>query len=80
MSLLLNMADNGLLPDRLIRFGIRQFDRKRLREENHGQSVEQGPDLGSFIAEMHQSPLLMLDFQPMDSDLYISSSFDPFSL
>ena len=59
MTLLIDMAESGWLPDRLIRFGIRQLDRKRLREENQGQSVEQGPDLGSFIAEMHQSPIAM---------------------
>jgi cyclopropane-fatty-acyl-phospholipid synthase len=57
MSLLTDMAENGLLPDRLIRFGIRQLDRKRLREENHGDSVQQRRALDRFIAEMHQSPI-----------------------
>ncbi len=57
MSLLSNMAEYGLLPDRLIRFGIRQLDRKRLREENTGNSVQQRQALDRFIAEMHQSPI-----------------------
>lgn len=57
MSLLSNMAEYGLLPDRLIRFGIRQLDRKRLREENTGNSVQQRKALDRFIAEMHKSPI-----------------------
>ena len=57
MSLLSNMAEYGLLPDRLIRFGIRQLDRKRLREENTSNSVQQRQALDRFIAEMHQSPI-----------------------
>jgi cyclopropane-fatty-acyl-phospholipid synthase len=51
------MAEYGLLPDRLIRFGIRQLDRKRLREENTGNSVQQRQVLDRFIAEMHHSPI-----------------------
>lgn len=57
MSLLSNMAEYGLLSDRLIRFGIRQLDKKRLREENTGNSVQQRQALDRFIAEMHQSPI-----------------------
>ena len=57
MSLLSNTAEYGLLPDRLIRFGIRQLDRKRLREENTSNSVQQRQALDRFIAEMHQSPI-----------------------
>jgi cyclopropane-fatty-acyl-phospholipid synthase len=57
MSLLIDMAEYGLLPDRLIRFGIRQLDRKRLREEGHGDIVQQRKILDRFISEMYQSPI-----------------------
>jgi cyclopropane-fatty-acyl-phospholipid synthase len=57
MNYLLNMADNGLLPDRLIRFGIRQFDRKRLREENHKGNGRQRQAIENFIDQMRQSPI-----------------------
>jgi len=57
MSLLTNMAEYGWLPDRLIRFGIRQLDRKRLQEENKENSYQQDSSLDSFISEMHQSPI-----------------------
>lgn len=60
MSLLINMADNGLLPDRLIRFGIRQFDKKRLREEAYDNENEQRRALATFIGRMRRSPIAVL--------------------
>ena len=33
MKLLIDLAEKGVIPDRLIRFGIRSLDRKRLAEE-----------------------------------------------
>ncbi len=57
MSLLMDMAEYGLLPDRLIRFGIRQLDRMRLREEKNGDSIHSRRSLDRFIAEMHRSPI-----------------------
>jgi len=57
MSLLIDMAEYGLLPDRLIRYGIRQLDRKRLREEDRGDIVQQRKILDRFISEMYQSPI-----------------------
>jgi len=57
MSVLISMADNGLLPDRLIRFGIRRFDRKRLREENHRANDGQRRAIDNFIDQMRQSPI-----------------------
>ena len=57
MSLLIEMAEHGLLPDRLIRFGIRQLDKKRLQEEDRGDMIFQRRALDSFISDMHQSPI-----------------------
>jgi hypothetical protein len=57
MSLLIDMAEYGLLPGRLIRFGIRQLDRKRLREENRGGMILQRHALDRFISVMYQSPI-----------------------
>ena len=53
MSLLIDMAENIVLPDRLIRFGIRQLDRKRLEEENRQDLILQRYALDSFISEMY---------------------------
>jgi len=57
MKLLVDMADNGLLPDRLIRFGIRQLDKKRLQEENFGWNMQQGQAIENFIDLMRHSPI-----------------------
>ena len=57
MRLLLNMAESGLLPDRLIRFGIRGLDKKRLREEDYGDQDQLIQTRDQFIAEMRQSPI-----------------------
>ena len=57
MSLLINLADNALIPDRLIRMGIRHLDRKRLKAENYGNDEAQLQALTRFIKEMQQSPI-----------------------
>ena len=57
MSLVIDMAETGLMPDRLIRFGIRRLDRKRLQAENLRHGVEQGRALDSFISDMQQNPI-----------------------
>jgi cyclopropane-fatty-acyl-phospholipid synthase len=57
MRLLVNMAENGLLPDRLIRFGIRGLDKKRLQAEDYGNQDQLLRARDPFIAEMCQSPI-----------------------
>ncbi len=57
MSLLIDMAVYGLLPDRLIRFGIRQLDKKRRLEEDCGGIIQQRQILDILISKMYQSPI-----------------------
>ena len=57
MGLLINMSENGLLPDKLIRLGIRQLDRNRLRAENQADEIRQRRARERFIALMHHSPI-----------------------
>ena len=57
MRLLVNMAENGFLPDRLIRFGIRGLDKKRLQAEDRGDKNQLHRTRDQFIAEMRQSPI-----------------------
>jgi len=75
MSMLIDMAESGWLPDRLIRFGIRRLDRKRLREENHRQSGQQRSALDSFISEMHQSPIAMKTHKANEQHYEVPPSF-----
>ncbi len=51
------MADRGLLPDRLIRLGIRFLDKQRLAQEERSDPHEQREALDRFIAHMHASPI-----------------------
>jgi cyclopropane-fatty-acyl-phospholipid synthase len=55
--MLTNMADRGLLPDRLIRLGIRYLDKQRLAQEERSDPQEQREALDRFIAHMNESPI-----------------------
>jgi len=57
MSKLIELADRGFLPDRLIRFGIRHLDKKRLQAENCGSREAQRLARARFIEMMRQSPI-----------------------
>ena len=55
--MLTDMADRGLLPDRLIRLGIRYLDKQRLAQEERSDPQKQREALDRFIAHMHESPI-----------------------
>ena len=55
--MLIDMADRGLLPDRLIRMGIRFLDKQRLAQEDRSHSEAQSDNIDRFIAHMHESPI-----------------------
>jgi cyclopropane-fatty-acyl-phospholipid synthase len=54
---LIELADSGRLPDRLIRIGIRHLDKKRLQFEDRGNVEAQRRALSDFIEQMRQSPI-----------------------
>jgi cyclopropane-fatty-acyl-phospholipid synthase len=51
------LLEKNLLPDWLIRIGIRRLLRERLREENHGNAEAQQAHLLKLVAELKQSPI-----------------------
>ncbi|MEI9863843.1 MAG: cyclopropane-fatty-acyl-phospholipid synthase family protein [Limisphaerales bacterium] len=51
------LLEKNLLPDWLIRIGIRRLLRERLREEDQGDPVELQAHLLKLIAELKQSPI-----------------------
>ena len=51
------LLEKNLLPDWLIRIGIRRLLRERLREENHGSSETQQLHLLKLVGELKQSPI-----------------------
>jgi cyclopropane-fatty-acyl-phospholipid synthase len=75
MSLLIDMAEYGWLPDRLIRFGIRQLDRKRLREENQDHRSQRRPTLDDFISEMRQSPIAIMTHKANEQHYEVPPAF-----
>ncbi|MDX1571423.1 MAG: class I SAM-dependent methyltransferase, partial [Xanthomonadales bacterium] len=54
---LISAAEQGLLPDFLIRFGIRRLCEQRLREEQAGGPVEQYRRFTALIDELRQSEI-----------------------
>ena len=57
MSFLIDMAENALLPDGFIRFGIRRLDRQRLQVEGLARRNQSRRRRERFIDDMRQSPI-----------------------
>jgi cyclopropane-fatty-acyl-phospholipid synthase len=53
----MRLLERDLLPDFLVRFGIRRLLKARLREENHGSPETQQLYLMKLIARLKQSPI-----------------------
>lgn len=51
------ILERGLLPDSLLRLGIRRLLRQRLREESHPTEVEQQQALTNFVAGLKEMPV-----------------------
>jgi cyclopropane-fatty-acyl-phospholipid synthase len=75
MSVLIDLADRGLLPDGLIRYGIRRLDKKRLQEENRGDSKEQQKVLKALISEMRKSPIAIQTQKANEQHYEVPSAF-----
>lgn len=56
-SLLDALLERDMLPDWLIRLGIRSLLRQRLRQESHGSAERQRAALQEMVAEMRRSPI-----------------------
>lgn len=49
--------ERGLIPDALIRFGIRRLVSARLRKQQQGSPAEQAERLMQFLAQLRKSPI-----------------------
>ena len=56
-SLPMRLLERGLLPDFLVRFGIRRLLRARLAEEHRGSAEAQQQHLMRLISRLRQSPV-----------------------
>lgn len=57
MKILMNLAEQAILPDPLIRLGIRHLDRKRLKVEDPGTPLARRIAKEALIGEMKNSPI-----------------------
>lgn len=57
VGIIQKLLERGLIPDRLIRFGIRRLLQQRLREETESNAEAQLERKKKLIAELKQSPL-----------------------
>ena len=53
------LLEKNLLPDFLIRIGIRRLLKRRIKEEDMGNPEIQQHRLMSFIGELKQSPIAL---------------------
>ena len=75
MKALFNLADKGMLPDQLIRAGIRILNRKRLNEENPG-SLERAMSVKmSFVDAMRKSPVALVTEKPNEQHYEVPADF-----
>ena len=57
MQPLIEMAEKGMIPDALIRLGIRSMVRQRLREESRPDPESQSAALSEFVQAVRRSPI-----------------------
>ena len=74
------LAEKGLLPDALIRFGIRQLLKKRL-DEISNQDAEKSQDLkDAFLKSMDDSPIALVPHLANKQHYEVPSTFFDFCL
>jgi len=75
MKRLIDLAEKGVIPDRLIRFGIRVLDRKRLAEEAR-KEVEAGESgVCRFIRNLRASPIALEVEKPKEQHYELPPAF-----
>ena len=57
MNIIMFLIEKGLIPDILIRFGIRYLVAQRLQEETNTFSKDENHQKDRFISEMEDSPI-----------------------
>jgi cyclopropane-fatty-acyl-phospholipid synthase len=71
----IEMAERGLIPDALIRKGIRGLNRKRLQMEDLGDAEKQRQALDKFVEEMRISPIAEQVHKPKEQHYELPPAF-----
>jgi len=72
---LIELAERGWLPDFLIGWGIRQLDRKRLRETEMEDPEHEMRTLSAFLSEMRESPIALETHKPNEQHYEVPAEF-----
>ena len=75
MRFAIELAERGFLPDSLIRWGIRELDKKRLRMEDLGDREKQGQALERFVEELRNSPVAVQVHKPKEQHYELPPAF-----
>jgi cyclopropane-fatty-acyl-phospholipid synthase len=75
MKFLIDLAEQGFVPDRLIRYGIRMLDRRRLAEEARKESAAEESGVCRFIQELRESPIALEVEKPKEQHYEVSPAF-----
>jgi len=70
-----DVAELDIIPDRLIRWGIRRQDRERLRREELGNMEAQRQALERLIQGMRESPIAVRREKPKEQHYEVSPEF-----
>ena len=75
MKSLIDLAEQGLIPDRLIRYGIKMLDRRRLAEEARKESEAGESGVCRFIQDLRESPIALEVEKPKEQHYEIPPAF-----
>jgi cyclopropane-fatty-acyl-phospholipid synthase len=75
VKFLIDLAEQGFVPDRLIRLGIRALDRKRLAEEARKESEAGENGVCRFIQELRESPIALEVEKPKEQHYEVPPAF-----
>jgi cyclopropane-fatty-acyl-phospholipid synthase len=80
IKFLLHLAEKSILPDYLIRFGIRQLLKRRLNDLNHGNVEIQQEKKETFIASMNQANIAEVPELANEQHYEVPADFYHFTL
>ena len=75
MKFLIDLAEKGFVPDRLIRYGIRMLDRRRLAEEARKASEAGGSGVCRFIQDLRERPIALEVEKPKEQHYELPPAF-----
>jgi cyclopropane-fatty-acyl-phospholipid synthase len=75
MKTLIDLADQGVIPDSVIRFGIRRLDKKRLKSISCGNETARQQELQRFIEMMRRSPIAVVPHKANEQHYEVPPAF-----